>query len=51
VNVISIHYLRLAKQKAAFLGGADAKKLQMIATLQWQHIRNTMRKNVSGFEF
>lgn len=51
VNVISIHFLRLAKQKEAFIKGKNAKKFQAIATQQWRSICANLRKNISEFEF
>lgn len=51
VNVISIHFTRLAAQKAAFLTGKNAKKLQATANQQWYAIRDAMKKNMIGFAF
>lgn len=51
MNVVSIHFTRLAAQKATFLSGKDAKKLQAQATQQWFAIRHAMRKNLIGSNF
>ena len=51
VNVISIHFLRLAKQKEAFIKGKNAKKFQAIATQQWRSILANLRKNISELAF
>ncbi|OGT49460.1 MAG: hypothetical protein A3E82_00020 [Gammaproteobacteria bacterium RIFCSPHIGHO2_12_FULL_38_11] len=49
VNVISVHYTRLAKNKAAFLTGKNAKKLQAIANARWYAIRDFLKKTLPGF--
>lgn len=51
VHVISIHYIRLAAHKAAFLTGKNAKKLQAQANKQWYGIRETIKKNLIGSNF
>lgn len=51
VDVISIHYTKLAAHKAAFLTGNNAKKLQAIANQRWQGILVSMRKNLPATEF
>ena len=51
VDVIAVHFTRLAAHKAAFLKGKKAKKLQNTANKQWYAIRTSMRKNLPGFIF
>ena len=49
VQVISLHYLRMQKHKAAFLTGKNAKKLQAEATEDWQNFRAVAKKDLPGF--
>lgn len=48
INVISIHYTRLANHKAAFL---KSKTLQGIANTQWKNIKTALRNNLPGSNF
>lgn len=48
VQVISVHYTKLAKHKAQFL---KSKSLQMQANQQWFALSKTMQKNLVGSDF
>lgn len=49
ISVTCVYFTRLKAHKAAFTKGKNAKKLQAIATQQWQAIRTTLSKNLIGF--
>lgn len=49
VNVICVYYTRLAARKEDFLTGKDSKELQSQANQQWAAIRESLSKNLAGF--
>lgn len=51
VNVMAIHFVRLAQHKADLTHGKNAKQLQWEATKQWHHIEVALHHNLLGSNF
>lgn len=51
VNVIAIHFIRLAHHKSDLTHGKNAKQFQMEATKQWHNIQAALHHNLLGSNF